>query len=116
MLRKKLLVLSKSQHNLMETFNQELADLSLFSNNQQLAPSNDNIKRNGESAVSALLLTPIYQFQQKTIDILQNEIELMKLSYNKLLRERNDQKIELENCQREIKLKVYIFCLSVEKY
>ncbi len=93
---------------MVETFNQELADLSLLSGNQLLsAPYGENNYMKGESAVSALLLTPMYQFQQKTIDALQAEIEQMKLSYNKLLSERNDQKIELENCQREIKLKVF---------
>ena len=111
-----MLVISKSQHNLIETFNQELSDLSLISKNQIQASfnqndqqmSNDFLKRidlDGQSAVSALLITPLYQFQQRTIDMQQAEIESHKNSYNKLLKERNDIKIELESRQRDLKLK-----------
>jgi hypothetical protein len=109
--------MTKNQHNLIQTFNQELNDLQLVSNSQLFTSKNallntshsKQAELNSQSAISTILLTPLYQFQQKTIEMQQLEIDALKKSHNSLLADLNEQKIEVERCKREIEFKVCLF-------
>lgn len=84
LLRKKLLLMSKSQQSLVQAFNQELMD---------------------QSNTTSQPLTHVYQFQQKTIEIQENEIENLKHSFNRLLAKFNEHEIELDSYKNKLYLK-----------
>ena len=129
-MRKKLLIISKSQQELFQGFNHELAEISqiynspLFSaltNQNQITSNKDQIfpidffqktldqtdqMQSLSSSSSSILLTPLYQFQQTTIELQQAELSQLKQSYKSLLAKFDAHQLELETCQKNSKLKV----------
>lgn len=104
--------MSKSQRSLIESFNQEVADLSLINSSklntvasmvQDLNRQNPN---GGQSAVASLLLTPLYSFQQDIIQTQQDEMEKLRNECNDVIKENMEQKLELDKCKRELQEKV----------
>lgn len=123
MLRKKLLIMSKSQQELYKGFNDELTELaqiynsplfsSIFQKEDVSTSETPKSSIGGEqpqmiqdSTACSLLLTPLYEFQQKTIDTLQKELEQLQLSYKNLQTKFDENLIELDACKNDLILKV----------
>lgn len=129
-MRKKLLLISKSQQELYQGFNNELIELTHIYNSQLLnqvftkeqtiysdTPKNyiclDQVQICPNATISSVLLTPLYQFQQKTIDSLQKELDELKLAHKNLKVNFNQNRIELEGFRNEISLKVCFFLIKI---
>jgi chromosome segregation ATPase len=95
-LRKKLLVISKSQHDLVSLCNQDFKDLAIFVNNND----SSSISRSINNTDCISYLDPLYQYQQSTIETQKKDIDSFQQKYNKLLANYNDLKIELEEIKR----------------
>lgn len=115
--------MSKSQQELYKEFNNELAELAqiynspLFSSifqKEEISASETPKSSIGseqsqtiqDSTACSLLLTPLYEFQQKTIDTLQKELEQLQLSYKNLQTKFDENLIELDACKNDLILKV----------
>jgi hypothetical protein len=125
-LRKKLLIISKSQHELFQGFNHELTEMSQIYNSPLFSALNQasnkdqmfqidlfaqkNIEQSDQiQSASSILLTPLYQFQQTTIELQQTELDQLKQSYKSLLEKFDSHKLELETCKKNSILKV-LYC------
>lgn len=97
--------MSKTQQNLVQTFNQELSELTTIYNGQNNPQIESLINMSKSIEPSLHPLTPLYQFQQQTIEIQENEIESLKVSYNKLLAKFNDHELELDSLNKTLTLK-----------
>ncbi len=95
-MRKKLLVISKSQHDLVSLCNQDFKDLAIFVNNND----SSSISRSINNTDCISYLDPLYQYQQSTIETQKKDIDSFQQKYNKLLANYNDLKIELEEIKR----------------
>ena len=131
-LRKKLLLLSKSQQTLLNTFNQstmsQLKDVIEIYNNPLLLAQFLNAKKdqdqlenvnasrvtksNSSGSISSILLSPLLEFQQETIQKLQNEIDSYKSSYGKLLIQHNEMGIKLEQLNKKLELEVKSYIVN----
>ena len=115
--------MSKSQQELYQGFNNELIELTHIYNSQssnqvftkEQAISNDipksyicldQVKISQNATISSVLLTPLYQFQQETIDSLQKELDELKSAHKNLKVKFNHNRIELEGFRNEIAIKV----------
>lgn len=124
-LRKKLLLLTKSlsekksnsKQQIQAINNQELNDLVYFFNRNALSAKNysslnepqfdmDNFANAVKTNDYGKLNSQIYQFQQSTIDHLEEKIEKLNNLNNQLLIESASKDTELETYKKELKLKV----------
>lgn len=124
-LRKKLLVMSKSQLNLKANYQKQLKS-SFAQDAQEAIPnfclnclnnstsSNDqaqleylcSLKSNQQKQPGMLKSDPsTYHCQQSTINNLKEELEVLQKSYDQLLIEHNSHAVELDDSKRNIKLK-----------
>lgn len=119
-MRKKLLLMSKSQFNLklhhqqqmQISYNQDLIDIAQLYNSSSLsvksATFNEhnqylNDSNNDNQSIKADL--SLYCNQQSTIDSLKIEVEQLQSNYDDLLVTHNANAVELENCKRNLVLK-----------
>ena len=122
--------MSKSHQTLLNTFNQttmsQLKDVIEIYNNplllaQFLNSKKDqdhleslNITRGPKSSascsISSILLNPLLEFQQDTIQKLRNEIDSYKSSYDKLFIQHNEMGIKLEQFKKSLELEVKFPC------
>ena len=127
-MRKKLLLLTKSQQTLLNTFNQNTVDqfkdvIEIYNNPLLLSQLMSTKRDQGQSAdktatgsapksnggsnqISSILLNPLFEFQQETLRTQQDDIESYKNAYNKLLVKCNEISLKLESCQRNLELEV----------
>lgn len=124
MLRKKLLLLTKSlsekksnsKQQIQAINNQELNDLVYFYNKNILNTNSSNLNEpqfDMDIFMNAVktnelgkLNSQIYQFQQSTIDHLEAKIEKLNNLNNQLLIDSAAKDTDLEACKKELKLKV----------
>lgn len=123
--------MSKSQQELYQGFSNELTELSqiynspLFSsltqNKEQLfqidTTNNNNSNSNNidqpSTIASSLLLTPLYQFQQTTIEVQQRELEQLRQTNRMLMAKFDENQIELETCRNNLILKVIVIKVEI---
>lgn len=123
--------MSKSQQELYQGFSNELTELSqiynspLFSsltqNKEQLfqvdTTNNNNSNSNNidqpSTIASSLLLTPLYQFQQTTIEVQQRELEQLRQTNRMLMAKFDENQIELETCRNNLILKVIVIKIGI---
>ena len=123
--------MSKSQQELYQGFSNELTELSqiynspLFSsltqNKEQLfqvdTTNNNNSNSNNidqpSTIASSLLLTPLYQFQQTTIEVQQRELEQLRQTNRMLMAKFDENQIELETCRSNLILKVIVIKVGI---
>jgi hypothetical protein len=126
-LRKKLLLSTKAQQTLLNTFNQntmsQLKEVIEIYNNPLLLSQLISTKREHgiascataepelnksqtkqSGSISHALLGPIFEYQQETLQKLQNEIQFYKSSCEKMLVQYNEMGIKSEQCQRSLEL------------
>lgn len=123
-MRKKLLIISKSQQELFQGFNHELTEMSQIYNSPLFSALNQasnkdqmfqidlfaqkNIEQSDQiQSASSILLTPVYQFQQTTIELQQTELDQLQQSYKSLLEKFDSHQLELETCKKNSILKVF---------
>ena len=125
-LRKKLLLMSKSQYNLklnqqqqlQIVYNQDLMDIAQLcsSDPQETLPGasipsgeglGNTLKNTGTQKIKSSL--SLYNNQQNTIDSLKHEVAQLQKAYDSLLITHNSNAVELENCKRNLNLKVIFF-------
>ncbi|CAF1119131.1 unnamed protein product [Brachionus calyciflorus] len=103
--------MSKSQQKLVELLNQDLSELynnhllNSMLNSKELNFQFDGQKNFDLDQSAILTITPLYQYQQKTIELQQTEIENLKISYNKLLAEFNEHELKQNEYKQSLSLK-----------
>ena len=111
--------MSKSQQELYQGFSNELADLAqiynspLFNslaNKDQMfqidSSSGEQFQMAPTSMASSIILTPLYQFQQTTIEMQQRELDNLRLAYKNLMAKYDESQLVMETCQNNLILKV----------
>jgi len=112
LLRKKLLVLSKNQQDLVNICNKELALVSQAQQPSVVSYGDLNLSDLSQTHTTEAEFNPassFYKHQQNIIETQQEEIERLNRAYNELLAKHNDMAIELDTYKQNLKLKV-IFC------
>lgn len=114
LLRKKLLVLTKShqqlklQQQMSFAYSQDLTAVPLIFNQiDTMAQGQANAHVDGGEAESQQTFSPfIYQYQQNTIESLTQQIESLQATCSSLSNKHNQVAIELDNCKKALKEKV----------
>lgn len=112
--------MSKSQQELYQSFSSELTELAQIYNSplfSTLGGKDQMFQLDGSSneqqmpmttttMAASVLLTPLYQFQQTTIELQQREIEQLRLKLANLTVKFDENQLELDTCHNNLSLKV----------